>query len=69
MINRLWHINVYTKYVKLVYEMMLYEMMLNDLNLRLNKPNWAYYVKHLLQSLGFNNVWLKQGVEHINSLC
>ena len=50
-----------TKYVKLVYEMML-----NDLNLRPNKPNWAYYVKHLLESLGFNNVWLNQGVGNIN---
>ena len=50
-----------TKYVKLVYEMML-----NDLNLRPNKPKWAYYVKHLLESLGFNNVWLNQGVGNIN---
>ena len=50
-----------TKYVKLVYEMVL-----NDLNLRPNMTNWAYYEKHLLESLGFNNVWLNQGVRNIN---
>ena len=50
-----------TKYVKLIYKMML-----NDLNLRPNKPNWAFYVKHLLESLGFINVWLNQGVGNIN---
>ena len=50
-----------TKYVKLVYEMML-----NDLNLRPNITNWAYYVKLLLESLGFNKLWLNQGVRNIN---
>ena len=50
-----------TKYVKLVYEMML-----NNLNLRPKKTNWTYYVKHLLESLGFNNVWLNKWVGNIN---
>ena len=41
-------------------------MMLNDLEIRPNKLNWASSVRSLLQSLGFNEVWLFQGVENIN---
>ena len=41
-------------------------MMFNDLNLRPNITNWAYYVKLLLESLMFNKLWLNQGVRNIN---
>ena len=41
-------------------------MMLNDLEIRPNKLNWASSVRSLLQSLGFNEVWLFQGVGNIN---
>ena len=40
--------------------------MLNALNLRPNKPKWAYCVKHLLQTQGFYYMWLNQGVGNIN---
>ncbi len=40
----------------------IYKMMLNDIIERPNKPNWASHVKHLLSELGFQEVWLAQGV-------
>ena len=40
--------------------------MLNDLEIRPNKLNWASSVRSLLQSLGFNEVWLYQGVGNMN---
>ena len=51
----------HTKYIKCAYKMML-----NDLEIRPNKLNWASSVRSLLQSLGFNEVWLFQGVGNIN---
>lgn len=41
-------------------------MMLNDLEKYPNKLNWAFSVKSLLESMGFNNVWLAQGVGDMN---
>ena len=37
-------------------------MMIEGMNRRPNKQNWTSSVKHLLESLGFNNVWIFQGV-------
>ena len=49
------------KYIKMVYKLML-----SDLDRFPNKVNWASLVRNLvrnlLMSLGFNNVWLDQGV-------
>ena len=41
---------------------MVYKLMLSDLDRFPNKVNWASLVRNLLMSLGFNNVWLDQGV-------
>ena len=49
------------KYIKC-----LYNMMLNDIEMRPNKQNWASSVRLLLQTLGFNEVWLFQGVRNIS---
>ena len=51
-----------TKYIKFAYQLML-----NDIE---NKPtcvNWASKVKFLLSSLGFNEVWINQGVGNRNA--
>lgn len=45
------------KYIKYIYKMML-----NDIVLFPNKINWAKLVRNLLSTLGFNDVWLQQGV-------
>ena len=39
--------------------------MLSDLERFPNKENWASLVRNLLMSLGFNNVWLGQGVGNL----
>ena len=41
-------------------------MMLRDLESMPEKENWAMLVKRLLCTLGFNNVWLAQGVGNVN---
>ena len=51
----------HNKYIKLVYNLML-----QDLELLPNKVNWASLLQHLLMSLGFNEVWINQGVGNIN---
>ena len=40
--------------------------MLLDINRLPNKVNWASLVSDLFMSLGFNNVWLQQGVGDFN---
>ena len=45
------------KYIKLVYNIML-----KDIQEMPNKTNWASLVRQLLMSLGFNEVWVAQGV-------
>lgn len=45
------------KYIKQVYKLMV-----RDIDLLVNKVNWASLVRHLLMSLGFYEVWLNQGV-------
>ena len=45
----------------------IYNMMLRDLESMPEKENWAMLVKRLLCTLGFNNVWLAQGVGNVNS--
>ena len=45
------------KYVKIIYNMMI-----NDIEISHNTVNWASFIKHLLASLGFYNVWLHQTV-------
>ena len=42
-------------------------MMLEDLELNPNKTNWASLLRHLLFSMGFNEVWIQQGVGNINN--
>ena len=44
-------------------------MMIEDMNRRPNKQNLASSVKHLLESLGFSNVWIFQGVGLLNISC
>ena len=44
----------------------VYYMMLRDMDAMPEKENWAMLVKRLLDSLGFNNVWLAQGVGNVN---
>ena len=44
----------------------VYYMMLRDMDAMPEKDNWAMLVKRLLDSLGFNNVWLAQGVGNVN---
>ena len=41
-------------------------MMLQDIDMMPEKENWAVLVKRLLVSLGFNEVWLAQGVGNVN---
>ena len=50
------------KYIKLVYNLMV-----QDLETLPNKVNWASLLRHLLRSLGFNEVWLNQGVGDIGA--
>ena len=47
----------YTKYINLIYKMML-----EDKQNSPEKPSLAKSVKYLLESLGFGQVWLSQGV-------
>ena len=50
-----------TKYIKLVYNMMLVDLESNP-----TITNWASLIRHLLLSMGFNEVWLQQGVGNYN---
>mgnify|MGYP007133525235 CR=1 FL=1 len=34
--------------------------MCRDLAIKTNSTSWAKSVRHLLQSIGFNNVWINQ---------
>jgi hypothetical protein len=49
------------KYAKIVYNVMY-----RDLFLKPNCISWARGVRNILQSLGFNDVWLNQGVGDVN---
>ena len=40
----------------------IYNMMLEDMQLQPERPSRTKSVKQFLESLGFNNVWLSQGV-------
>ena len=42
--------------------------MLNDLDIHPHKKSWAFHVRHILQTYGFNEVWLFQGVGNVNVL-
>ena len=44
----------------------IYKLMIDDIDSHPSKSNWALLVKKLLGSLGFNEVWLHQGVGDIN---
>ena len=41
--------------------------MLRDLESIPEKENWTMLVKRLLCTLGFNNVWVAQGVGNVNN--
>lgn len=49
----------------LKYVSTVYKMMLNDLIDFPNKKSWAFHVKHILQTYGFNDVWINQGVGNV----
>ena len=49
------------KYINLTYKIKY-----NDLEQRPNATSWASLAKDLLFSLGFNEVWLQQGVGNYN---
>ena len=42
-------------------------MILDDLELNANKTNWASLLRHLLFSMGFNEVWIQHGVDNISN--
>ena len=42
-------------------------MILDDLELSANKTNWASLLRHLLFSMGFNEVWIQHGVDNISN--
>ena len=47
-------------------------MMLSDIELYPNKTNWVSLLRNLLVSMGFNEVWIQQGVGNVDnfiSLC
>ena len=44
----------------------MFNLVLQELELLPNKVNWASLLQHLLMSLGFNEVWINQGVGKIN---
>ena len=48
------------------YIMLVYNLMLQDLEVLSNKVNWASLLHHLLMSLGFNEVWINQGMGNVN---
>ena len=50
-----------TKYIRYIYNMELEDMVRMP-----DKDNWASLVKKLLKSVGFNEVWLAQGVGNVN---
>ena len=51
------------KYVRIVYNKMYMELDRNNNN---NNKSWVYMVRNLLQRLGFNDVWLNQGLGRID---
>ena len=48
------------KYIKHVYDMML-----NDFQLFPEKKSWVKSIRNIFENLGFNIVWLNQGVENV----
>ena len=50
------------KYVKLIYRVML-----NDIESIPNAVNWASLLRDLFSSLGFQEVWVNQGVGNVNN--
>ena len=49
------------KYVKKIYDLLY-----SQLDIRPNKKSWVSDVRDILQSLGFNDVWLLQGVGNVD---
>ena len=49
------------KYVKIVNNVMC-----RDLAIKPNSTSLAKSVRHFLQSISFNNVWMNQGVGNVN---
>ena len=50
------------KYIKVIYNMLI-----RDIEELPNKANWASFVRDLLASLGFREVWLAQGVGKVGA--
>ena len=42
-------------------------MMLSDIELYPNKTNWVSLLRNLLVSMGFNEVWIQQGVGNVDN--
>ena len=49
------------------YTNLVYKLLLNDHDELPNKISWVSLVRQLLMSMGFNEVWLAQGVGNINA--
>ena len=46
--------------------LIVYNVMCRDLAIKPNSTPWAKSVRHLLQSIGFNNVWINQVFRNVN---
>ena len=44
----------------------IYTIMLQNIDIMPEKENWAVLVKRLLGSLGFNEIWLAQGLGNVH---
>ena len=65
MISKYWFKILLSEDVK--YMKSVYYMMLEDLELNPNTTNWASLLRHLVFSLGFNEVWIQRGEGNINN--
>ncbi|MCG8048238.1 MAG: reverse transcriptase family protein [Candidatus Thiodiazotropha endolucinida] len=60
LIIKYWFKILYSREIK--YIKLMYELMLNDIERHPTVVNWASLVRDILLPLGFNEVWLQQGV-------
>ena len=65
MIIKYWFKILFSKGVK--YIKVVYNMMLSDIELYPNKTNWVSLLRNLLVSMGFNEVWIQQGVGNVDN--
>ena len=65
MIIKYWFKILFSEHVK--YIKVVYNMMLSDIELYPNKTNWVSLLRNLLVSMGFNEVWIQQGVGNVDN--